>query len=254
MEASMNSNIYSDSTYLQQNQTWHEEDSPYKVGLISRMIEKHGLAFASIADIGCGAGLTTELMALKYPNAEVHGYDVSPDAASFWSNRNAGNLRYFTADYASLDRRYELATCLDVFEHVEDYYGFIRSISHNSDYIIFNVPLDMSVIKLVTSGIRRARETVGHLHYFNEYTATETIKDCGLEIVDKFLANPHLASPPRHVLQWAMRLPRMILALISKRLCTTLLGGHSLVVLARTGREGRQASASRQDQDKAISR
>lgn len=234
----MNTNIYSDTTYLQNNRTWHEEDSPYKVGLIARIIEKNRIDFGLIADIGCGAGLTTELMARRYPDATVHGYDVSEDASAFWAKRSGGNLQYFRADYAASGRHYDLATCLDVFEHVEDYYGFIRKVSRNSNHIIFNIPLDMCVIKLVTPGIRRARENVGHLHYFNRYTAIQTIQDCGLEIVDMFLANPFFSAPPRNPLQAVLALPRMILALISKRLCATLLGGHSLVVLARPAGSG----------------
>jgi SAM-dependent methyltransferase len=231
----MNSTIYSDSTYLEQNRTWHEEDSPYKVNRIAQIIERNGLSFTSIADIGCGAGSTTELMARRYPDAIVHGYDVSEDAARFWPRRSGPQLQYFKADYASVDRRYDLATCLDVFEHVEDYFGFIRAISRNSRHVIFNIPLDMNVLKLISPGIRRARQTVGHLHYFNEYSATETIKDCGLEIQDRILVNPFFSTMPRNVFQWLALVPRASLALVSKRLCSTLIGGHSLVVLARTG-------------------
>ena len=35
----------------------------------------------------------------------------------------------------------------------------------------------MNVMKLVTPGIKFARETVGHIHYFNKYTAKKTIED-----------------------------------------------------------------------------
>jgi SAM-dependent methyltransferase len=229
----MPSTIYSDSTYLSQNRTWHEEDSPYKVGLIGKIVARNDIAFASLADVGCGAGLVAELLAKKYPGAQVHGYDVSDDASGFWAKRSAPNLQYFHTDYARAGKQYDLATCLDVFEHVEDYYGFIRNVSRNSTHIIFNIPLDMCVIKLITPGIRRARESVGHLHYFNRYTAVETVQDCGLEIVDSFLANPFFSTPPRNALQAILALPRMALALVSKRLCATLLGGHSLVVLAK---------------------
>ncbi|HYD12468.1 MAG TPA: class I SAM-dependent methyltransferase [Allosphingosinicella sp.] len=231
----MNTTIYSDSTYLQKNESWHEEDSPYKVGLVAKILAANDIAFGSIADIGCGAGLTTELMARKYPHVTVHGYDVSPDAAGFWSRRTGENLQYFRTDFASSGRHYDVATCLDVFEHVEDYFGFIRAISRNATYVVFNVPLDMCVLKLLTPGIRRARERVGHLHYFNAYTATETIKDSGLEIVDSFLSNPFFTNLPRNPLQWLLLLPRMMLSLISKRLCSTLLGSHSMVILARQG-------------------
>jgi hypothetical protein len=33
-------NIYQDGTYLENNSSWHEEDSPFKAGQIKRIIEK----------------------------------------------------------------------------------------------------------------------------------------------------------------------------------------------------------------------
>ena len=41
--------------------------------------------------------------------------------------------------------------------------------SNFSQYIIFNIPLDMNIVKLLTNGLKLARDEVGHLHYFNYY-------------------------------------------------------------------------------------
>jgi SAM-dependent methyltransferase len=230
----MPNDIYRDGRYLQKNDSWHEEDSPYKAGIVGKIIDANRIEPKSIADIGCGSGLVAELIAKAYPNAQVDGYDISPDAASFWKKRKAPNLSFKLEDYARSDGQYELAMCLDVFEHVEDYYGFLRSIRPRSRHIVFNIPLDMSVIKLVTPGIRRARNEVGHLHYFNVYSAQETLKDCGYEIVDSFVSSPLFSTLPRNAFQWVAALPRMALSAVSKSAAATLLGGHSLVVLAKS--------------------
>ena len=230
----MTAEMYHDGQYLKNNKTWHQEDSPYKATLVRKLIEKNKLNPTSIADIGCGGGLVAELIANAYPQAQVVGYDISPDAALFWSKRQAENLSFKLENYASSAAHYDLATCLDVFEHVDDYFGFLRSIRPHSQYVIFNIPLDMCVMKLVTPGIRRARNLSGHLHYFNIYSARETLRDSGYEIVDSFVSSPLFSTLPRNVFQWILMLPRMALTVVNKPLAATLLGGHSLVVLAKS--------------------
>lgn len=225
--------IYSDGQYLAHNPGWHEEDSAYKVGLVQRMLDRAGLRPQRIADIGCGAGLVAELVARSPGHPQVVGFDVATDAAKFWARRRSNNLQFVLGDYCASDQRFDLALCLDVFEHVPDYLGFLRAIRKNSDQIIFNVPLDMCVIKLIAPGIRRARERVGHLHYFNEYSALETIRDAGYAIEDSFIATPVFSMLPQNVPQALAFVPRLILSAISRRAAATLLGGHSLVVLAR---------------------
>lgn len=224
--------IYADGEYLSRNPHWHAEDSPYKAGLVKRAIARSGLKPRTIADIGCGAGLVAEIVA-RDSGAEVVAFDVSPDAASFWPRRQADNLRFVLGDYCSVEDRFDVALCLDVFEHVPDYIGFLQAIRTRSDHIIFNVPLDMCVAKLVSPGIRWAREQVGHLHYFNRYTALATIRDAGYTIEDSFLATPVMSLPPRNMMQAAILLPRLVTGLISSRAAATLLGGYSLVVIAK---------------------
>jgi SAM-dependent methyltransferase len=226
--------IYRDGQYLQKNATWHEEDSPYKAKVVRRILEANCVSPSSIADVGCGSGLVAELIAEAYPDARVVGYDISPDVVSFWSARKAPNLSFEMVDYTRSRGGFDVALCLDVFEHVEDYFGFLRSIREKSEFVVFNVPLDMNVLKLISPGIRRARNEVGHLHYFNIYSARETLKDCGYGIVHSFVSTPLFSTLPRNPFQWIAAAPRIALSLASKRLAATLMGGHSLVVLARS--------------------
>lgn len=51
----MNS-IYENGDYLFKNPGWHEHDSPWKAGLIKKMLERNNLHPSQICEVGCGAG------------------------------------------------------------------------------------------------------------------------------------------------------------------------------------------------------
>ena len=123
-----------------------------------------------------------------------------------------------------------MVICLDVFEHVEDYYLFLRKVRRIGKNFIFNIPLDMNVMKILVNGIKRAREELGHLHYFNEYTALETLKDCGFTIKDSFLSKGFLSTAPRNIRQLLVLPFRIATLALGNSIGTRIFGGQSLVV------------------------
>ena len=58
---------------------------------------------------------------------------------------------------------------LDVIEHVEDYFSFLRDIRTKSSYKLFHIPLEVSVQGVLRGKIfLRNRDLYGHLHYFTK--------------------------------------------------------------------------------------
>lgn len=225
--------IYSDGTYLDLNRGWHTEDSPYKASNIIKMIEENGISIKSCADVGCGAGLVTEILASRYPSTDFVGFELSKDACELQSQRRKmNNLKYSNANLIDLDEKYNLVICSDVLEHVEDYFGFLRMLRTKGEKFIFNIPLDMNALKILTSGIKYARANVGHLHYFNEYTAIETLKDCGYTIKSAKLCVAYLSIPPRNIKQFLVLPLRIFSLAFGKRFAAMLAGGGSLLVYA----------------------
>jgi len=57
-EIIMTKEIYTEEkgNYLENNPTWHIEDSPWKAKQIFKMLNKNSINPKSIAEIGCGAG------------------------------------------------------------------------------------------------------------------------------------------------------------------------------------------------------
>lgn len=226
--------IYESGEYLERNPTFHTEDSAWKAQKIYRLIEKTGLRPGRIADIGCGAGgVLAELQRHLPPETVLHGYDISPQGIELARPKANDRLQFFQADLLATEHEpYDLLLCIDVFEHVPDYLGFLRALRPHANRHIFHIPLDLSVQTVLRDSLTIHRNQFGHLHYFSPGTAFATLTDCGYEVVDHIMTagGIELAHRPK---QKILRIPRQLLSLISPRLCSRLLGGYSLLVLTR---------------------
>ncbi|MDX9745689.1 MAG: hypothetical protein WCX84_00020 [Syntrophales bacterium] len=93
---------------------------------------------------------------------------------------------------------FDIVMAIDVFEHVEDCFGFLRKLKEKAEYKIFHIPLDLSVQTVLRSfPIIHGRKSVGHIHYFTKETALETLKDTGYLIIDYFYTGGSLELPNR---------------------------------------------------------
>jgi hypothetical protein len=129
---------------------------------------------------------------------------------------------------------FDIALAVDVFEHVENYFGFLRRLKAKAEYKIFHIPLDLSVQTVLrASPIIKWRRSVGHIHYFTKETALETLKDTGYEILDYFYTAGSLELPNRGWKTNVLKIPRKIAFAANKDLAVRLLGGYSLLVLAK---------------------
>jgi len=228
-------NIYTDGRYLDKNPLWHSDESPFKVNQILRMLQKHHLRPATICEVGCGAGEVLRLLQEKMCNAcRFWGYDISPQAMEMCKARANEKLQFRLADIGKEeDTFFDLILVLDVFEHVEDYFGFLDGIRTKSDLKIFHIPLDLSVQAVFRKrGLMKRRELWGHIHYFSKETALETLKDVGYQLLDHFYTprGIELATEPVHKIAL---LPRKICFSIHEDLTVRILGGYGLLVLAR---------------------
>jgi len=226
--------IYETGEYVERNPTYHVEDSSWKAGQILRMIEKHELAPRRVGEIGCGAGEVLNQLRLNLSaETEFFGYEVSPQAFALSQTRANDRLHFFCQDLLASNEHFDLLLCIDVFEHVEDYVGFLRQLRDKATYKIFHIPLDMSV-QWVLRGrpIMDGRDQVGHLHYFMKDTALATLKDAGYETVDWFYT-PGALLNPRSLKAALATWPRKLLSAINRDLTVRVLGGYSLLVLAR---------------------
>jgi 2-polyprenyl-3-methyl-5-hydroxy-6-metoxy-1,4-benzoquinol methylase len=227
--------IYTSGEYVEQNPTYHVEDSSWKAGQILKLIVKHELRPLSICEIGCGAGEVLRQLQLSLPaQTELFGYEISPQAFALCKARESERLHFYCGDLlANETAHFDLMLCIDVFEHVENYLGFLRELRGKATHTIFHIPLDLSAQWVARRApIMREREQAGHLHYFTKETALATLRDTGYEIRDWFYT-PGAIAHPRSLKAKLAGWPRRLLSTINQDLVVRVLGGYSLLVLAK---------------------
>ena len=228
-------NVYINGEHLERNPDWHVFASGWKAQQVLQLLRHHRLSPRTIGEVGCGAGEVLRQLQLNMPSdCTYSGYDISPQAIELARCRENQRLRFELADIRQKRNLYfDLLLILDVVEHVEDYFAFLRDLRSLAREKIFNFPLDLSVQALVRDdGLMMRRRTYGHLHYFTKDLALQSLEGEGYEVLDWFYA-PFGIHFPAGVKGKLARWPRILCSALNRDLTARLLGGFSLFVLAR---------------------
>ncbi len=228
--------IYESGEYLQKNPHWHAADSPWKAAQILKMIRRQELNPATVCEVGCGAGEILNHLHAELSGTKFFGYEVSPQAFAICSAKSKDRLQFFLGDLLETDERFDLLLCIDVFEHVPNYLSFLERLRKHASHFIFHIPLDLSLLSLLRpKRLMQTRYGVGHLHTFTHEIALAVLKDTGYEVVDSFLTagGLELEKNQRRLRTVLASLPRRVLGKINPRLAARLLGGYSLLALAK---------------------
>jgi cyclopropane fatty-acyl-phospholipid synthase-like methyltransferase len=227
--------MYESELYGEKNPTWHEEDAPWKAGHIERMIKRNKIPCSQICEVGCGTGEILLTLEKAIPAATLSGYEISPEAFRRAAQKQSSNTKFYLKDLlAETDLHFDLVLAIDVIEHVEDYISFIRKLRAFGTFKIFHIPLDLSAQSILRAWpISELRRNVGHIHYFFKQTALATLEDCGYTIVDHCYTASRLELPNQALTSRIMRLPRRMIFSVNADFAVRLLGGYSLLVLAK---------------------
>ena len=147
----------------------------------------------SALDVGCGAGLLTEPLARL--GAAVTGIDAAPEVITV-AREHAGRMG-LDIDYRALpveqvDGKFDLATALEVIEHVADPAAFLRSLAQRlapGGLLILSTPNATGWSKLLTITLA---EGLGRIpkgtHDFEKFITPERMQlllaDAGLNCID----------------------------------------------------------------------
>ncbi len=184
--ASTSRNVFLNGEYLRRVPQWHADDSAWKASGILRMLEKNDLSPRSIGEVGCGTGEVLRQLQLKMaPGCVFSGYDIAPQAIDLSRTRENDRLHCRLGDIRKdPDARFDLLLVLDVLEHQENYFSFLRDVKPLAPFKIFHTVLDLSVkAVLKPNGLMELRRTSDDLHFFSR----DTMLLCATKVTGSFI-------------------------------------------------------------------
>ena len=234
--------FYLDGSYDKLNPSWDTEDSAWKAELVVGLLARHQIQPKTLAEIGCGAGAVLGNLRRMLSGSILQGWDIAPGAMRFWTSHT--DIHFTCGDFLeSQTGKFDVLLLLDVIEHVANPHDFLSRLRPFCDYLALHIPLDLSVASVLReTPLLRARRGVGHIHYFTRNLALELLAECGYEVIEARFSGAHLR--PRRT--WGGRLAnltRRVVFAFGREAGVRLLGGDTLLVLARPIRSSTDSSA-----------
>ncbi len=229
--------FYTKGQYFKNNPTWDTADTEWKFGRLNHKVEsclENG--GESVLEVGCGSGKLLSSLAKKLPNHRFQGWDISPDAKHFWEEYRQENLELNVGDILERDTGFkrEVILLVDVLEHVADPLSFLERLKPRASHVVVHLPLDMNVVNvLFDKRLVSLRDSIGHIHYFTKATAEKMMSEAGYEIISSEYSNAWKDSPNLRLLGKIGKVIRSFVYLLSPTLNAKLLGGETLILVAK---------------------
>jgi SAM-dependent methyltransferase len=226
--------IYTDGSYLAKTGgTWHLEDSLFKAQRIASMLALHReIKLNTICEIGCGAGgILAELQKMLPQHIAFTGYDISPQAHALSAQFSNPRCQFILGDTFADASKYDLVLIVDVIEHIEDYFSFLRHTRGKGEWKLYHIPLDVHLLGTIRGD--NHWDTVGHLHFFTIETALRALQHSGHRVVDWVFTDRAISIPSQTLRGRIANLIRIPLSKVSTKLTSRILGGYSMLVLAK---------------------
>lgn len=226
---------YTEGDYAQQNPDWDSADSPWKAQQVLGLLARHGLSPASVVEVGCGAGGVLSALRSRWQQADMEGFDIAPGLPALWAQRQAEGIRFTLGDYLTIERPTpDLTLVLDVLEHLGDPFAFLAALRERAGSTVFHIPLDLSAISVARERpLLHVRHKVGHLHYFTRGLALAMLEECGWEVLEECYTHAALTAPNKGSATRLAGLLRAAAHALFGHAGVRLLGGETLLVLAR---------------------
>lgn len=227
---------YLTSGYLERNPTWDLADTPWKASVVATTLARNGIQPSSICEVGCGSGGCLAELRTIYPEAELSGFDIAPDAASFWPQYEKLNIHFEVGDVLQkTSLKCDVLIMLDVIEHLADPHSFLAGLHGKAKYYMFLIPLDLSASSVFREEpLLYVRSKVGHIHYFTKKLALSLLNESGYKIIHASYTQAEFPPPTRSWKALAARfLRRVTCVLLGKDRGVLLLGGETLMVVAQ---------------------
>ena len=165
------------------NEAWQKWDEMKVYGSTARHTRRlifsllQGLSFDSVLDVGCGTGVLLQQIQEQYPRAQLTGSEYSAQGIEF-ARARLPSARFCLMDLGreNLGRQFDLVTCIDVLEHVDDDRAALKNLlAMTRKYMLLSVPLG----QLFEIEARR----MGHVHGYSRAELEGKLHAAGFEIM-----------------------------------------------------------------------
>ena len=236
MKVSSN-DLYVNGEYFKNNPDWDIADAKWKVDVIFNLLQKNNITPKEVIEVGCGAGENlVELLKRDNKIEKLSGYDISPQAFALANKRSSDKICFYNEDFSAKENvTADLLLVIDVVEHVDDYYGFLRKLKAKSSHFVFHIPLDLSVRTVMKPHVMlQQRQSVGHIHYFTKEMVQWALKDTGYEVIDWAYTRPVVdVEPADSVKRFIKKILRNFSFAVNKEWSVKKWGGYSMMILAK---------------------
>lgn len=228
-------NRYLNGDYASQNPDWDSGDANWKAEKLHYLLSSQAIKPKSIVEIGCGSGNILVSLHKFYPNCELRGFDIAPDAERFWKKHESTGIRFKLADYLTVDEPVpDLLLLFDVLEHLGNPWQFLSSLHDRTNMLAIHFPLDLSVISVLREHpLLTVRNKVGHLHFFTKNLAISLLEETGYDIIEAHFTNAALEIPKRTFKTKLAGVARKLAYALNHEFGARILGGETLIVLAK---------------------
>lgn len=171
---------------------WRQLSARGKGDHVFSLCSEAGLSPSSVAEIGCGDGALLAELGARGLSGELHGFEVSEEAARLARSRGVPGLAEVTVyDGSSLpadDGAFDLAILSHVLEHVPDPAAVLREAARVARFVVVEVPLEANL------SARRAQKRagaaeIGHLQALDRAAVRSMVASAGLAVRHE-LADP----------------------------------------------------------------
>jgi len=223
--------IYTDGTYAANNPTFHADHCDWKARQVAAILRDNNITYSRLVDVGCGSGGVVRYFAATHPEAMHYGVDISPQALALCKQYPAPSNAQFSSEFDP-NVHPDVVTLLDVLEHVENPWEFLRRF-RAVPYVVIHFPLDAHVLGILRGTPMRLRQDVGHIHLFTRETALSFVRECGLTVIDERFTPGALELPKRRPIGNRLNPLRRVLFAFAPHLAARTLGGFPLLVLTK---------------------
>jgi len=228
----LNEDDYKDNEYFKYYEEEYEEYYPEDLG--AEGAEKKAAEYVdvlpkrkykSVIDIGCGEGSFLKELTKTLDIKKAVGTDLS----MFILNKaqwNNPSLDFFRSDSENLpfkDNEYELATVIDVLEHVPNPEKMIKEVGRVSEKVLIKVPLeDNFFINTYKRFVKTDwKQMMGHINFYHLESFNEFMENNGFKLIKYKLPKAVMVKQPNWKM-WFMNVCQVAVGVLPDNMRTKL--------------------------------